>query len=150
MPETRRDETRVSRNGTESRRRQRQRQEKNRAETEKEEEEEKAKRAHKRNEIHVGGGKLRDKGEAGRERGALLAARLAEPRPEISKRTKLNWTFIKRFLLMPQVPHRTNTHTHRDTYICATGRRIRRETKSSGSANDADDDDDDKCGQLSF
>lgn len=89
----------------------------------------------------------------GGEEEALLAARLAEPRPEISKRTKLNWTFIKRFLLMPQVPHRTNTHTqtHRETrtHTYATGRRIRRETKSSGSANDADDDDD-KCGQLSF
>lgn len=54
--------------------------------------------------------------------------------PKISKRTKLNWTFIKRFLLMPQVPARTHKQTHTQLHIHkhthTTGRRCRLETKS--------------------
>lgn len=35
---------------------------------------------------------------------------------KISKRPKLNWTFIKRFLLMPQVPARVNTDRNTNTH----------------------------------
>lgn len=49
---------------------------------------------------------------------AVAGTGKAKPRQtgrKISKRTKLNWTFIKRFLLMPQVPARANTSTNTNT-----------------------------------